>query len=243
MPTENAPAPETSDAAPANGAEADVPAATKPEKDQEDQKKEKKKFSSKKGIETMFRTSYRTNMDLSSLADAKANIMISINGLIVSILLASISPGIEKNVWLRWPTVILLVGCLTSLVFAVLAARPRVQSKAVTLEQVRRGAANLLFFGNFAHLSRDEFMEGMNELMIDKAAVYDNMVMDIYGLGLVLQKKYRLLRVAYTVFMVGLVVGVLAFIIVFLFIAPDVGSVTTTTPIPIVPAPSGGALP
>ena len=239
MPTpENAPPYEASDAAtaPANGAGAAQP--EKPEKDGE----KKKKFSSKKGVETMFRTSYRTNMDLSALADAKANIMISINGLIVSILLASISPGIEKNVWLRWPTVILLVGCLASLVFAVLAARPRVQSNVVTLDEVRSGKANLLFFGNFSHLSRDEFLTGMNELMLDTAAAYDNMVMDLYGLGLVLQKKYRLLRISYTLFMAGLVIGVTAFIIVYIFIAPGAGDLDTTTPIPIVPAPSGGGL-
>lgn len=205
----------------------------------EDGKKDKKD----KGVDTMFRTSYRTNMDLSALADAKANIMISINGLIVSILLASIAPGIETNTWLKYPTVALLLGCLTSLIFAVLAARPRVQGTAVTLDEVRRGAANLLFFGNFAHLSRDEFKMGMNELMTNNAALYDNMVMDIYGVGVVLQKKYRLLRVSYTAFMVGLVVGVLAFIAVFFYFAPDTAGPTVTVPIPIIPAPSGAPSP
>ena len=226
------PAPPPPDA-PANGAEAGAPEAAHKSKEQGEGKKEK--FSSKKGVDTMFRTSYRTNMDLSSLADSKANIMISINGLMVSIILASIAPGMEKNPWLRWPTVILLLGCLTSLVFAVLAARPRVQSRVVTLDEVRKGKANLLFFGNFAHLSRDEFMTGMSELMLDRAAVYDNMVMDIYGLGLVLQKKYRLLRVAYTAFMIGLVAGVVAFIVVFFFFSNPADTVTTVTP--IIPAP------
>jgi hypothetical protein len=199
----------------------------------EKKKKDKKKEGEKsKGVETMFRTSYRTSMDLSALADAKANIMISINGLIVSILLASIAPGIDTNTWLQWPTVVLLLGCLTSLVFAVLAARPRVQSMAVTLDEVRRGAANLLFFGNFAHLSRDEFLMGMNELMANSDALYDNMVMDIYGVGLVLQKKYRLLRVSYTAFMIGLVLGVAAFIVAF-FVAPEMAAANVAAPSPL----------
>ncbi|NNF59255.1 MAG: hypothetical protein HKN04_13550 [Rhodothermaceae bacterium] len=202
--------------------------------------KDLKKMGSKRGVETMFRTSYRTNMDLSSLADAKANIMISINGLIISILLASIAPGIDTNPWLLFPTTLLLLGCVSSLVFAILAARPRVQSHEVTLQDVKNKAANLLFFGNFAHLSRDEFLSGMEEIIIDGGAVYRNMMMDIYGLGLVLQKKYKLLRVAYTMFMIGLVVGVVAFIITFYIAAksgqqiPDV-----TTPIPLIPGPSG----
>ena len=214
-------------------------AAEGEEKDRKDKKKKKKdkEGEKSKGVETMFRTSYRTNMDLSALADAKANIMISINGLIVSILLASIAPGIESNTWLRWPTVALLTGCLASLIFAVLAARPRVQSQVVTLDEVRRGAANLLFFGNFAHLTRDEFITGMNELMANSDALYDNMVMDIYGVGLVLQKKYRLLRVSYTMFMLGLVVGIIAFILVFLFFAPELPSndLAAPRPIPLVP--------
>jgi hypothetical protein len=217
---------------PANGTELAEEEGGK--KDKKKKKKDKQKASEKsKGVETMFRTSYRTNMDLSALADAKANIMISINGLIVSILLASIAPGIDTNTWLKWPTVALLIGCLGSLIFAVLAARPRVQSQAVTLDQVRRGAANLLFFGNFAHLSRDEFLTGMNELMANNDALYDNMVMDIYGVGMVLQKKYRLLRISYTVFMVGLFVGVTSFILVFMFFAPDTPGGVTTSPLPL----------
>src|SRR5690606_8534531 len=230
MPT---PAPRPPPATPSTPEPAAPPPASAPATGPEGSGMSQRKKS--KGVETMFRTSYRTNMDLSALADAKANIMISINGLIVSILLASIAPGIDTNTWLRWPTVALLLGCLTSLVFAVLAARPRVQSQAVTLDEVRRGAANLLFFGNFAHLSRTEFMEGMNELMLNDDALYDNMVMDIYGVGLVLQKKYRLLRISYTVFMLGLVVGVVSFIVVFFFFTEPTAVSPTTTPIPILP--------
>ena len=213
----------------------------KPKTRDEEAEKALKKLGSKRGVETMFRTSYRTNMDLSSLADAKANIMISINGLIVSILLASIAPGIDTNPWLLVPTTLLLVGCVTSLVFAILAARPRVQSNMVSLDDVKNKAANLLFFGNFAHLSRDEFITGMEDIIIDGGAIYHNMMMDIYGLGIVLQKKYRLLRIAYTTFMLGLVIGVAAFIITF-YIAAQNGVVIpdATTPIDVLPqAPLG----
>ena len=98
----------------------------------------------KRGIETLFRSSYRVNMDLSSLADAKANIMISINGLIVSILIASIAPKVDANPWLYIPTSLFLVGCLASLVFAVLAARPRVQSTVLTPDDALRERKNLL---------------------------------------------------------------------------------------------------
>ncbi len=168
-----------------------------------------------RGIETMFRTSYRTHIDLSHLADNKANIMISINGIIISILLASISPKIDANPWLLLPTAVLIVGCLSSLVFAILAARPRVSSHIVTLEDVRSDRSNILFFGNFVSLEEEDFVEGMKELITDTDRLYVNMIRDIYSLGGVLAKKFKLLRVSYTLFMFGLVVGVLLFLFVF----------------------------
>ena len=182
---------------------------------------------SSRGIETMFRTSYRTHSDLSNLADNKANIMISINGIIISILLASISPKMDANPWLLVPTSVLLVGCVVSLVFAVFAARPRVSSRPVSLRSLREDAANILFFGNFVNMPEEEFVEGMKELMTHTDQLYVNMVRDIYSLGTVLARKFRLLRTSYTVFITSLVLGVALFLVVFAMVA--------TTPTVVVP--------
>ncbi len=171
-----------------------------------------------RGIETMFRTSYRTNMDLSSLADTKANIMISINGIIISIILASISPKIDANPWLILPTTVLLLSCLVSIVYAVLSARPRVHKHVITLDEVRNNTANILFFGNFVSLKEQEYIAGMKELLQHSDTLYEQMIKDIYSLGLVLIKKYELLRVSYTVFMFGLISGVLLFNLVYLWV-------------------------
>ena len=97
----------------------------------------------------MFRTSYRVHMNLSALADTKANIMISINGIIISIIIAAISPKIDTNPWLLVPTSVMLLACLGSIIFAVLSARPRVNSNVVTLEDVRNNRANILFLRPF----------------------------------------------------------------------------------------------
>ena len=182
-------------------------------------KKKKEGLGTSRGIETMFRTSYRTHVDLSSLADNKANIMIGINGIIMSILIASISPKIDANLWLIVPTTILLLGCLISLVFAILAARPRVTERRYSLEDIQEDKANILFFGNFVHLTADEYLEGMKGLMQDTDRLYANMIRDIHGLGVVLRRKFELLRTSYTVFMWSLALGVLAFIATYLAIA------------------------
>jgi len=190
------------------------------EQEELDGRKQGKKLGSRKrGISDMFRTSYRTHVDLSGIADNKSNMMISINGIIISIIIASISPKIDSNPWLLVPTAILLLTCLLSMIYAVRAARPRVSNEKITLEQVRNNSTNLLYFGNFHTLTRDEFVEGIEELMINRERLYDTMARDLYGLGSVLAKKYDLIRVAYTIFMIGLVLSVLSFIAVFIVIS------------------------
>jgi hypothetical protein len=176
---------------------------------------EKKLGSTNRGVSDMFRTSYRTHIELSAIADNKSNIMISINGIIISIVIASISPKIDSNPWLLIPTAILLLTCLGSLIYAVLSARPRVSNEKVTLDDVHANRANILFFGNFHTMPREDYVAGLEELMQDSNRLYDNMARDIHGLGKVLTKKYRLLRFSYNIFMVGLILSVLSFIVVF----------------------------
>ena len=189
-------------------------------------KKKKGKLGSDRGIETMFRTSYRTHMDLSSLADTKANIMISINGIVISIILASISPKIDANPWLVVPTSVLLVGCLSSMVYAILSARPRVSSHLVTLADVRSNRSNILFFGNFVNMTESDYVVGMSELLQNTDQLYINMMRDIYSLGGVLNRKFALLRTSYTVFMWALIVGIALYITVFIAVVTGVMGTT-----------------
>lgn len=166
-----------------------------------------------RGVETMFRSAYRNHINLSSIADAKANIMISINAILMSIIISYVGARLATQAWMIIPAVTLLVTSLISIIFAILSARPNVTSEEPTLEDVRKQKANLLFFGNFVKMPRDRFLAGVHELMRDADMLYDQMALDLYGLGLVLQKKYRLLWISYTVFMAGLALTVILFFI------------------------------
>jgi hypothetical protein len=177
-----------------------------------------KKVGTARGIETMFRSAYRVQMDLTGLADNKANMMISINGIIISIIIAAVAPKLDSNPWLLVPTTIFLLGTLVSIVYAILAARPRVSTERITLQDLEHSEGNILFFGDFSNLSEDDFMEGMLDLLSDRTVLYETMIRNLYGLGAVLRKKFALLQVAYTAFMLALVLGVLSFISVFLWI-------------------------
>jgi hypothetical protein len=187
------------------------------------------KLGSSRGIETMFRTSYSQHVDLSSLADNKANIMISINGIIISIVIASISPKIDANPWLLLPTSVVLVTCVISLIYAILAARPRVSSQVFTLDDIRNNRANLLFFGNFVRMPQEQYIESMTELLLNVDRLYYHMMRDLYSLGKVLARKFALLRYSYTFFMYGITVGIGLFIMVYLWVVFSTGAAASTT--------------
>jgi len=177
-------------------------------------KKGKKNKDAGRGIETMFRTAYRTHVELSALADTKANIMIPINGIIITILFASASDTVGSAPALLLPAAVLVLTCLGSLLFAILAARPRISSENVDVRDVRSGKRNILFFGNFVNIPEEEFVERILDLMSRRDDLYSSLARDLYSLGGVLSRKYQLIRTSYTVFMVGLTIGVCLFVIV-----------------------------
>lgn len=170
-----------------------------------------------RGIETMFRTTSKNHLDLSAMADNKANIMISINSIILSIIVSVLIRKLEEYPHFIIPTLIMTVICLVTIVLSILATRPNISKGKFTQSDIMNQRTNLLFFGNFHKMSLEEYEWGMNELMKDSNYLYGSLIKDIYYLGAVLGKKYKRLRVAYTVFMFGFVVAVLSFIIAEVF--------------------------
>lgn len=184
-------------------------------------KTKKKAFSNIKqnqlgrGVETMYRTTYRTHVNLSSIADNKANIMLSINAIIISISVSTLVPNFVENDKLIIPTLLLLVVCLTSIVFATLSTMPKITEGVFTREDIQNKTSNLLFFGNFYNMKMEDFHWGMMEMINDSDFLYSSMTRDLYFLGKVLAKKYAYLRTCYRVFMYGLITSVIAFAYVF----------------------------
>ena len=189
-------------------------------------KKEKVKLQKDKqnraerGIETMFRNTMRTHVSFSAMADSKANIMISVNTLLLTALVTILSRKLDSNPHLIVPTLILTIVSMTTLIFAVLVTRPNVNAGTFTEQDIKAKKANLLFFGNFFNVPLDVFSWGMKEVINDRDYLYDSMIKDFYFLGQVLGKKYRYLRICYSIFMYGLMVSIFAFAIA-IFIYPE----------------------
>jgi predicted metal-dependent HD superfamily phosphohydrolase len=170
-----------------------------------------------RGVETMFKVTLNNHTRLSQIADSKANILLSVNAIIISISLSTLIPKLDSpgNVHLVIPTFILIVFSVVSIIFAILSTKPKVTGGSFTRKEIEERKINLLFFGNFHKMPLEEYQWAMNELMKDKDYLYNSMIKDLYFLGLVLDRKYKLLRSTYTIFMIGIIVSVLAFVYAF----------------------------
>jgi len=174
-----------------------------------------------RGIDTLYRTNYRNHINFSSIADGKANMMISINTILISVIitLSGASLSVEGFTIERFrytiPILVLLLGSLCSVLFAVLSARPKVTSREINMDDVKASRISLLYFGNFLGIPLKEFIAYLRELKLDQERLYDSMSIDLYNLGIVLREKYRLLSISYNIFMIGLTISVVAFIVIF----------------------------
>ncbi|MBT8295663.1 MAG: HD domain-containing protein [Gramella sp.] len=170
-----------------------------------------------RSIQTLFRVTLRNHIKLSDIADTKANILLSVNAIIISLALANLIPKLEaeSNKHLLIPSLILVLFSVASIILSILSTRPNVTSGEFTKEQVKNRSVNLLFFGNYHKMPFDQFKWGMNKLIKDKDYVYEMLMLDLHLLGKVLHRKYFLLRLTYTVFMMGIIISVIAFIMAF----------------------------
>jgi predicted metal-dependent HD superfamily phosphohydrolase len=179
--------------------------------------KKKKDDRPDKGIETMFRISSNNHQRLSDMADNKAHIMITTTSIIISVLLSVLVRKLEDNAYLILPTMMLLTVCMVTMVFSILSTRPTIPRGTFTQNDIDAKSVNLLFFGNFYRMSFDEYSKGMQTMMNDRDFLYGSLTKDVYSQGVVLGRKYRLLRVGYNVFMFGIVISVIAFVIASIF--------------------------
>ena len=165
-----------------------------------------------KGVETLFKNIYRVHVEVSAMADNKANFLISVNSIIL-LLSTAHAKEIVTNNFLLFPAGIIILSCVLSMVFAVLVARPRITGEKPA-DSPPHQSPNLLFFGTFTHVPKEEYVEAVIEMSRNGDAVYSAMAADIYVIGLVLQKKFQRLQTAYGFLLYGMPGGILLFLII-----------------------------
>lgn len=183
-----------------------------------------KKENPERGIQTMYRVTMRNHLKLSDIADTKANILLSVNAIILSLVMANLIPKLDNpsNDYLILPTAIFCIFSIAAMVLSVMATRPKISgSGSFTRDDIRNRKVNLLFFGNFHKMKLEDFQWAMREMIKDQQYVYDSLTMDLYYLGLVLNRKYRLLRWTYTIFIIGMILSVVAFFVALRYYGPE----------------------
>lgn len=178
----------------------------KKSKDNEEQLKKPER-----GIETMFRITSSNNQRLSDMADNKANILLTVNSIILSMVVAVLLRRLDNDQHLTFPTIFLMAVVVLTMIFAILSTIPKIPNGMFKGDDVVKKKVNLLFFGNFYRMNFNDYEQGMGKAMLDSELLYGMLTKDVYSQGVALGRKYRLLRYAYGIFMFGLIISVIAF--------------------------------
>ena len=188
------------------------------------QLKPKKKVHGKgeKGIDTLFRITSTNHIMLGDIADKKANTILSVNAIIVSIALSVLFPKLDNpsNYYLIYPTIILLIAAVLAIILSIAVTRPRISAGKFSKEDVEHREVNIVFFGNFHKMQLQEFEWAMKEVINDREYIYGILTKDLYFLGKVLATKYAILRYTYIIFLIGIICSILAFVIAVIYGRP-----------------------
>lgn len=176
----------------------------------------REKFVYSRGVDTMFRITARNQINLNSIADNKSNILISVNAIIISIIITMLAGNIGTLSNDIIPIIIFLVVCLITIIIAILSTRPNIVTRKFNQEDLKNKKVDLIFFGNFIKLDYDEYEDAIKEMMKDDDHLYSTLLKNQYELGKILSKKFRLVRAAYNVFMIGIIITVIAFLVKYL---------------------------
>ncbi|GMQ24662.1 hypothetical protein Aoki45_13440 [Algoriphagus sp. oki45] len=165
--------------------------------------------------QTFYRVAFQNSSNLLQIADNKANIIISINALVLSSMIAlvsygSISSQVEvENPLILLPILIFLGIIITSTILAVQVAKPKILGKPKNPGD--KPSFSVLFFGTTEYYNLEDYLEKTHQVLEGKKDIMDQMSVSLYYQGKILSRKYRLLNRAYSVFIVGMGFGVFVF--------------------------------
>lgn len=165
---------------------------------------------SERGAETMFRLVSKNHYTLNTMIDRKSHILITINAFILTIVVGTVLGQLEKDPHLIFPAIMILFTNLISITYAILATRP----------EPKHGDSmtnNLLYFGNFRDLDEKEYSDQLIDLIYRGDELYRSIAVDTYHLGKSIDRKHGYLRKSFNIFLIGLILSVLGFIVCHLF--------------------------
>lgn len=165
--------------------------------------------------ELLFKTALRNHISLTQIADNKANIMLSINALILTFALPILVQKTKflENWYFVLPVTIIGACCIISIVYAALATQPGKFKGKFAEGHLEDGKGSLFFFGNFYASSLDEYTSAMKKALTNVDRLDDSAILDLYFMGKSLGRKFELLRQCYAFFLAGIIIGSVIFVL------------------------------
>ncbi len=158
-----------------------------------------------RGTETLFRLLSKNQYTLNTMIDTKSNILISINALILSLILGTVMGQLGTDPHLLYPIILILFTNLGSIAFAIFATRPE-------LVHGENDSKNVMFYGNFQKMEEEEYVSMVTNLMNEGDELYTTIAKDTYYLGKTIDRKFKMLRKSFNIFLFGIILSVFAFI-------------------------------
>ena len=182
--------------------------------DKEQLKKLKKKLAKvesrpERGVETWFRLASRNLYARLQIVDTKANILITANAIIISVVLGSLYPRLDDDPHLIYAVGGLILTNVFSIVFAILATIPKAWEKKMDTSKI--DSVDLMTFEDFSGMELSDYRDSVMQTMEDGNMLYPSIITDIHTLGVKLARKYQLIRISYLIFLYGIVISIILF--------------------------------
>jgi len=160
-------------------------------------------------LDHMLLQTRRQLIDYSIMADTKANILLSISSVITTLILTRVT-----DPKLKVASTVLLCFLIATVLMALLTLIPNIGLLGAKKRTITDAGFNPLFFGDYANVKYDDYMDHMNELLNDPNRSYEAQVKELYYAGVYLQKtKYNYVKLGYIFFFIGLISSTIVYLI------------------------------
>ena len=155
--------------------------------DKEELKKLKKKLLKaesrpERGIETWFRLASKNLHTRLQIVDTKANILITSNAIIISVVLGSLYPRLADSPHMIFAVGGLIITNVLSITYAILATIPKAWITKPNITDLEY--ADMMTFEDFSGMKIDDYRDSVMRTMESGDTLYPSIITDIHGLGL-----------------------------------------------------------
>ncbi len=170
-----------------------------------------KKYAKGGGKETLYRVTIRSQIRLISIMDSKANLIISLNTMLITGTLALLTGSIisltsDRDIKFmdQIPFIVFLVFALLAMAYAIYATRTDLNTRKFNI----KNSPIQYTLKHHEKLSISEYLAYMDEILLSNKLIYENLNLDMYFLSEIVSRKSRFLNISYSLFLAGIVIGV-----------------------------------